>query len=448
MFYAFLDVKIAARLVIIYCCMAFMALAYAGELPKKLVGHGGPIKAITVSSDGTHALTASFDYSIIYWDITTQKGKIVHRLIGHDSAVNDVVFTPDNKKAISVSDDGSLGIWDLTNGSLVKRIKAEAYKVLDVALSTNGRFAAVARWDKTVRIYDLLNKKEFALLKGHRGNVNSVAFSKDGTKLYSAAYDGQIFEWDASTGKFLRPIYSHGWGINSIVRVDEDRIMYGAVDGSVGLVSIAKADKISNLASSERPIQSVKLSHDGKLMAFGDGAGHIEVFQVDDLKKIEATNVAYGPVWDFDFIPKSFQIFHVGLDDFATRWQIAPHKLSKIESKYPRRFQVRNTDDPGELEFSRKCSVCHTLTPDGANRAGPTLYRLFGRKAGTLPGYIFSKALLNSDVIWNEKTIAQLFDDGPDVMLPGTKMPIQRLKSVERRDELIRYLKGATAAKP
>jgi cytochrome c len=39
-----------------------------------------------------------------------------------------------------------------------------------------------------------------------------------------------------------------------------------------------------------------------------------------------------------------------------------------------------------------------------------------------------------------------LFDHGPDVVVPGTKMPIQRLKSVERRDALIRFLKNATAS--
>ena len=37
-------------------------------------------------------------------------------------------------------------------------------------------------------------------------------------------------------------------------------------------------------------------------------------------------------------------------------------------------------------------------------------------------------------------------DDGPDVVTPGTKMPVQRLKSVTRRDALIKYLEEATSA--
>ena len=34
-----------------------------------LVGHGGPVRGIAVSDDGHLALTASFDYSLILWDL-------------------------------------------------------------------------------------------------------------------------------------------------------------------------------------------------------------------------------------------------------------------------------------------------------------------------------------------------------------------------------------------
>lgn len=443
--YTFKVYNFVSLLLLMLMASSGFSQSRAEELPDKLVGHGGPIKAISISADGRNALTASFDYSIIYWDLTGPEGTIVHRLIGHDSAVNDVVFVPGKNQAVSVSDDGSLGIWDLDTGKLVTRIMAEVFKVLDVAVSDDGKYAASARWDGTARVYDLEKRKEIALLKDHRGNVNSVAFSQDGKKLYSAAYDGQIIEWDIAEARPLRPVYRHGWGINSIARVDGDRLIFGAINGVTGIVSIDKADQIKTLAKRERPIQTVKVSNDRRFMGFGDGAGHIEIFSTVESELIEQSDVAYGPIWDFSFVAGTTQLFHVGLDDFAIRWQVSPRKLSKIESKFPRRFQLAKSDDAGELEFRRKCSVCHTLTPDDANRAGPTLYAVFGREAGTLPGYTYSQALLDSDIIWNEATIGRLFDEGPDVVTPGTKMPIQRLKSVKRRDDLIRYLKQATA---
>jgi cytochrome c len=434
--------------VFLFVAVAFLSSlpGFANDLPDTLKGHGGPIKSISVSADGTRALTASFDYSIIYWDISGAEARILHRLIGHDGAVNDAAFVPGSNQAVSVSDDGSLGIWDLASGKLITRIMAENYKVLNVAVSDDAAKAAAARWDGTAKLYDLGKQAEIATLKGHKGNVNAVVFSSDGSKLYTAAYDGQIIEWDAATGAQIRPIYNHGWGINSIARIDDNRLLFGALDGTVAIAGISEADVLTTLTARERPIQSVKVSDDGKLMAYADGEGVIEVFRTDTGEKIAGAPVAFGPVWDFDFVPGKNQIYHVGLDDFAMRWQVAPLELARIQSEIPRRFQMENSDDPGELEFRRKCSVCHTLTPDDKNRAGPTLYEVFGRKAGGLPDYPYSPALKKADIIWNEKTIAELFDHGPDVVVPGTKMPIQRLKSVERRDALIRFLKKATTS--
>ena len=109
-----------------------------------------------------------------------------------------------------------------------------------------------------------------------------------------------------------------------------------------------------------------------------------------------------------------------------------------------RRFQVTEGRSLGEVQFARKCSVCHTLKPGDANRAGPSLYQVFGRKAGGLPDYPYSESLLNSDLIWSEETIDALFAEGPHVLLPGTKMPLQKMPRTKNRKALIEYLREAT----
>jgi cytochrome c len=49
------------------------------------------------------------------------------------------------------------------------------------------------------------------------------------------------------------------------------------------------------------------------------------------------------------------------------------------------------------------------------------------------------------DLVWNEETIDRLFKDGPDVVTPGSKMPIQRITGDKDRADLISYLKRVTA---
>ena len=132
-----------------------------------------------------------------------------------------------------------------------------------------------------------------------------------------------------------------------------------------------------------------------------------------------------------------------------TAWQITPRQpFEPIDSPYPRRFQLSEaSDDPlarGRIQFARKCSVCHTLKPDGKNRAGPTLYGIFGRKIAALPGYPYSEPLKDLDIIWTEETVSKLFELGPDVFTPGSKMPLQKMTDPEQRDDLISYLKEAT----
>ena len=101
--------------------------------------------------------------------------------------------------------------------------------------------------------------------------------------------------------------------------------------------------------------------------------------------------------------------------------------------------------DNGERQFMRKCSICHALTDGPSRKAGPTLHGLFGRRAGTLPGYSYSPALGGADITWGPETIDALFDLGPDHYIPGSKMPMQVISAASDRADLVAFLRDATA---
>ena len=419
--------------------------AEIGPLPLRLEGHGGPVRAITLSEDGRWALTASFDYSLILWEFDGAGAHIRRHLDGHEGAVNDVAFYDDARKAVSVGDEGAILFWDLATGRMIGRIAEAPEKLLDIRVSPDETQAVAAQWNGTASLIDLTGRSLIAVLGSHRGNVNSALFSRDGRHVFTAAYDGVIRQFEARDGRFLRPLHKHGWGVNVLSLSGDGRhLFFGALDGTLGRIDLTRPGSLAQIAKFERPVLALKQSKDGHLLAAGTGAGEIHVYAVENGLKLETMSPGFGQVWDLDFTASGRHIYHVGLDDYAILWQISPVVYRPSESEYPRRFQLSESADPGELEFLRKCSICHTLEADGKNRAGPTLYGVFGREAGTLPGYAYSQALIESKIVWNEKTIAQLFTEGPDVVTPGTKMPIQRLKSVKRRDDLIRFLKAAT----
>src|SRR3546814_3473625 len=68
-----------------------------------LRGHGGFVKGVAVSPDGRRVLSASFDYSLILWDLGAQ-ADLAH-LVEHEGSVNAVAFLPDGRHAVSGGDD-------------------------------------------------------------------------------------------------------------------------------------------------------------------------------------------------------------------------------------------------------------------------------------------------------------------------------------------------------
>ena len=90
----------------------------------------------------------------------------------------------------------------------------------------------------------------------------------------------------------------------------------------------------------------------------------------------------------------------------------------------------------GKAVFEKRCTGCHAMNAD---REAPRLAGVFGRKAGSVPGFAYSAALKNSGIIWNETTLEKWLTDS-DAMVPNNNMDFQVPKANERRD-LIAFFK-------
>jgi cytochrome c len=97
--------------------------------------------------------------------------------------------------------------------------------------------------------------------------------------------------------------------------------------------------------------------------------------------------------------------------------------------------------EDGQLAFNNVCRTCHTLK-EGDNRLGPSLHKIIGRKAGSLPNYSYSNAMKGADLVWDRATLDR-FISNPDQVVPGNNMkPYGGLASAEERAKIIAFLEA------
>lgn len=94
----------------------------------------------------------------------------------------------------------------------------------------------------------------------------------------------------------------------------------------------------------------------------------------------------------------------------------------------------------GEAIFVHRCKACHSLDP-AKNAFGPSLVGVVDRPAGTLPRYAYSKAMVNSNLVWNEENLRQWVADNVK-LVPGTRMRHVAMTDETEQSFLIEFLRS------
>ncbi|MDQ2088403.1 c-type cytochrome [Marimonas arenosa] len=416
--------------------LAFASVPATAQDFTTLKGHGGPVMGLAVSPAGRVA-SASFDNSVGLW-----QGREPTWLEAHDAAVVDVIFPSDGVIA-SGGDDFAVRLWQDGAPRLLGRHKG---KVTDLALSPDGQTIASASWDGTVALWPL-SGGQARWLTELGGGVNDVAFAPDGRHLYAATSAGDLLLFDLTRDDPPRALSQNGFGINEIVLApDGSWLAYGMVNGTTWVIDPLTGDKLRDFAVERKPVLAMAHHAATGQLAIGYGDGYIITIDTNAWRLSKGFQAMRdGPAWALAWTPDGEMIWAGGIDNVIYGWPVALFGKVEPPDSASRSFLRDAASMPnGERQFMRKCSICHALEPGESRKAGPTLYGIFGREAGTLPGYRYSETLLAANIVWTEDTIDALFDQGPDHFIPRSKMPMQRITRAEDRDDLIAFLKRAT----
>jgi serine/threonine protein kinase/WD40 repeat protein len=205
----------------------------------------GPLTSVSFSPDGKLLLCAG-DQGSATFDLP----ELRQQSFTHTEQLSAAAFNPAGRLAALASDARRIVLWSVFGNREVAALSHPGWKPLHtLAFSHDQRLLASADGD-SVRVWNLAGTPERLNLAGHGSGVTSLQFNPAGTRLVSTSKDRQLALWDAKSGERLA---------------------------------------VTSLSST---MQSAAFSHDGALLAAGDGAGKLVLFNAETL--IPVFNVVHS----------------------------------------------------------------------------------------------------------------------------------------------------------
>jgi cytochrome c len=88
--------------------------------------------------------------------------------------------------------------------------------------------------------------------------------------------------------------------------------------------------------------------------------------------------------------------------------------------------------------FAEHCAECHSLK-EGKNKKGPSLFAGFGRKAASVPDFVYSAPMKASGIVWTAEALDPYLAL-PKKAVPGGSMKFDGLPDAKARADVIAFL--------
>jgi WD40 repeat protein/serine/threonine protein kinase len=280
--------------------------------------HAGPVRAVSLSRDGRHALSAGADGVVKLCDVDT--GREVARLPG-GGAVNGLAFIGGGDRALAGSEDGKLRLWE----------PDPAQPPAAASTLTGAPDARMTAW----------------------------GMSPDGQSALAACEDGQVFQWDVKPGAPTRPtplaarlratVLTWSPGAHAVLYTKAPPPP--EVPGLLCLAELETGNK-RQLEGHEARVTAVAFSPDGAAALTGDEGGTVILWSIPERSRLKSFQAHAAAVNGIAFAPGGGCAVSFGADKTVRLWdfgQAIESAAMEKRARAARETLARTPADPAAL---------------------------------------------------------------------------------------------------
>lgn len=166
------------------------------------------------------------------------------KLYGHTNYVTSVKIDAIRKRLYSASTDGTIHCWCLQTGQLLRVVRV-GEPVLCMTMTEKG-YALVGCQSGRVQAYQIDKGLHLLSIYCHHANVTALCFRDETQTLATGDADGNLKLWSFDDARCIKSFPKHDRAVMAI-QIDDTKLVSASRDGTVGVSSIAKQDRMYSI---------------------------------------------------------------------------------------------------------------------------------------------------------------------------------------------------------